>query len=86
MALAGYSLVVELENTTELTTKLAVARYPEQIPSISYPCNTFSKINLKITFNVTCLLLVVLRLGLEQLEIKIWFSEPSYVLVNWFEL
>lgn len=40
----------------------------------------------KVTFSVICLLLVVLRLGLEQLEVKIWFSELSYVLVNWFEL
>lgn len=44
------------------------------------------KIYLKITFSVTCLLLVVLRLGLEQPEIKILFSELSYVLVNWSEL
>jgi hypothetical protein len=37
VAFAGYSMVVELEDTTQLIPKLAIAHYPEQIPSTPYP-------------------------------------------------
>jgi len=79
---------VELEKTTQLIPKLAVCTLyrANSIHLLSLQHVFLSKIYLKITFSVTCLLLVVLRLVLEQLEIKIWFSDLSHVLVNWFEL